>query len=287
MKFKLRDSDKKILIGLFGIALVVLAYVLVYMPLNEKKATLEAENSTLSQEVAYLQTLMDNKEQYIADTERMNAEMEEIKAQFPAEIYPEDELYYAYNSETEFDVLSKGMAMPEPTEVTVAAPVSEVSQTEVVDDGTEAVEGEESAEAVEEVAAAPTESASSTIKLYKAPVTFNFQITYSAVKDWVKAILEDDENKKEIETLSLTFDEKTGNLNGSMVVNMYSLTGTERTYEAPNIPGIGVGTDDLFKSADRLNTATENNTYDANAESTGDADGADNEDDSEESEKQE
>lgn len=269
MNFKLKDSDKKILLFVLGAAIVALAYILAYQPLKEKKETLEVENQSLTQEVEYLQTLMNDKEKYISETERMNLEMDEIKAQFPAELHPEDEIFYASNVETKYSLISKGMTMPTPEVVNVGVATAVESQPEVVDDGTaeaEVVEGEATTDTQQTVQ--QTASASSTMTLYRAPITFNFMVTYDAVKDWVKEILEDKENKKAIQSLTLTFDQQSGNLQGNMVVNMYSLTGTDRTYEAPSIPGIGVGTDDLFKSADQLNVSTENNTYDANAETT-------------------
>ena len=263
MKFKLKERDKNLIIILIGVAIPLAIYFFVFTRYNEQRETIEAENQTLSQEVAYLQELMDNKEHYLAETDRMNMEMEEIKAQFPSELHPEDQIYYAYNTETKYDVLASDMDMPLSEIVSVAQPVTqEPEQPEVVDDGTETVEGE----AVDVEDTTPVTSAAATIALYKAPITFKFAITYASAKDWIREILSDRENKKSITDLSLNYDEQTGNIIGSMVVNMFSLTGTDRTYEAPNIPGIGVGTDDLFKSSGTLNVGREDNTFDSNAE---------------------
>lgn len=273
MKFKLKERDKNIIVILIGLAIPLLVYLFVFTKWNEQTDTLESENSVLSQEVAYLQELMNNKEFYIAETGRMNQEMEEIKAQFPAELHPEDEIYYAYNTEAKYDVLASNINMPYAEMVSVAQPVSEMqAQPEVVDDGTETVEGE-TVDVENEAAESAVTSVASTIVLYKAPITFDFTITYSAAKDWIREILEDKENKKSISNLSLSYEEQTGNIRGSMVVNMFSLTGTERTYESPSIPGIGVGTDNLFKSSETLNVGRENNTFDANAEDTQPAEG--------------
>ncbi|MBD5544373.1 MAG: hypothetical protein HDR01_09085 [Lachnospiraceae bacterium] len=265
MKLKLKERDKNLIIILAGLAIPLLVYIFVFTKLNKQRETIEAENVSLSQEVAYLQELMDNKEYYLAETDRMNQEMEEIKVQFPSELHPEDEIYYAYNTETKYDVLATKIDMPYAEMVSVAQPVTEgAEQPEVVDDGTETVEAEVVDESPEPVASAAT-----TIALYKAPITFDFTITYTAAKDWVKEILNDRENKKSISSLVLSYEEQTGNIKGSMVVNMFSLTGTDRTYEAPSIPGIGVGTDNLFKSSETLNIDRENNTFDANADNAG------------------
>ena len=289
MKFKLKNSDKNILLFVLGVAFVALAYFMGFKPLTEKMDTLKVENQTLTEEVEYLQKLMDDKEFYISETDRMNVEMEEIKAQFPSELHPEDEIYYASNSETKYDVAATEMEMPLAEEISVSvASSASTTEAEVVDDGTadaEVVDGESADGSLEKVEETKP-SASSSIVLYRAPITFEFLITYDSVKDWIKEILEDDENRKAISELTLNFDERTGNLKGEMIVNMYSLTGTERAYESPSIPGIGVGTDDLFKSADRLNAATENNTYDANAEATGD-DNAEEDEDADKDEKEE
>lgn len=272
MKFKLKEKDKNIIIILIGLAIPLLVYLFVFTKWNEQRETIETENAALSQEVARLQELMNNKEFYIAETDRMKQEMEEIKEQFPSELHPEDEIYYAYNTEMKYDVLATNIDMPYAEMVSVAQPVAETSeQPEVVDDGTETVEGE--AVDAENEAAGPVTSAAATIALYKAPITFNFTITYTAAKDWIKEILEDRENKKSISNLTLNYEEQSGNIRGNMVVNMFSLTGTDRTYEAPNIPGIGVGTDNLFKSSETLNVDRENNAFDANAEATQPADG--------------
>lgn len=265
MKLKIGEREKNIILGIIGIAIPLLVYYFVFVRLNEQTDTLVTENQSLAQEVAYLQELMDNKEFYLAETDRMNAEMEEIKAQFPSELHPEDEIYYAYNTENKYDVLATAINMPVAEAVAVAQPVVAEAQPEVVDDGT-GIEEEDTVTQVEQ--AAPVASAATTIALYRAPITFNFKLTYTAAKDWIKEILTDRENKKSIDSVSLSYDESTGNLTGSIIVNMFSLTGTDRIYEAPSIQGIGIGTDNLFKSSETLNVGRENNTFDANAEST-------------------
>ncbi|MCM1160019.1 MAG: hypothetical protein NC412_02240 [Roseburia sp.] len=269
MKLKIGEREKNIILGLIGIAIPLLVYFFVFVSLNEQTDVLVAENQSLAQEVAYLQELMDNKEFYLAETDRMNAEMEEIKAQFPSELHPEDEIYYAYNMENKYDVLATAIDMPVAEAVAIAQPVTAEAQPEVVDDGTgEAAEGTENAGAAQAEQAAPVASAATTIALYRAPITFNFKLTYTAAKEWIKEILTDRENKKSIDNVTLSYDESTGNLTGSIIVNMFSLTGTDRIYEAPSIQGIGIGTDNLFKSSETLNVGRENNTFDANAEST-------------------
>lgn len=266
MKLNLKERDKAILIGLLGVALFFVGYY-VFMTYGDKKEIIEQENVVLSQEVEYLQTLMDNKDEYLAKTESMSLEIEEIKGKFPASIYPEDEIYYTYTSENVFDVYATRLTMPSAEMIAVAQATTPVAEPEAVDDGTEPVEGEgESAEGTAVDTASTVTSAASSITLYKSTASYEMEVTYKGIKEWVKSIVEDMDNKKSISNLSLTYNKKTGNLDGKMDVNMFALTGTERTYESPSIPGIGIGTDDLFKASDTLNTSKENNTFDANAE---------------------
>lgn len=265
MKLKIGEREKNIILGLIGVAVPLLVYFFIFTKLNEQKDVLVTENQSLAQEVAHLQELMDNKEFYLAETDRMNAEMEEIKAQFPSELHPEDEIYYAYNMENKYDVLATAIDMPVAEAVAISQPVTAEAQPEVVDDGTG--EGTENTGESQPEQAAPVASAATSIALYRAPITFNFKLTYTAAKDWIKEILSDKENKKSIDNVTLNYDDSTGNLTGSIIVNMFSLTGTDRVYEAPSIQGIGIGTDNLFKSSETLNVGRENNTFDANAES--------------------
>ena len=244
---KLKKSDINILLIVLGLAIAAIAYFFVFTKLNEKTDAMKANNASLQQEVDRLQELANNKQKFLDDTATMQDEIENIKAQFAAAYNPEDEVLYVRELEKSFDASAKTVNMPgtSPMEVAQAA----------ADQTAAAPAAEESVDATEVTGdAAPVDATAQTaapeILLYQTPVTINFVASYNSIKDIVKR-LNTDEMRKSVETLSLAFDSETGDLTGTMLFNMYSLTGTDVTYTTPEIPGITFGTNNIFNSADK------------------------------------
>lgn len=239
---KLKKSDINILLIVLGIGIAALAYFLVFTKLNDKTDTLKAQNASLQQEVDRLQDLANNKQQYLDDTATMQEKIDEIKAQYAAAYKPEDEVMYVRNLEKNFDTTAYTVAMPgtAPVEVVTTA------DTAAAPDATEeaSTDGEEVATTDTAATAAPE------ILLYKTPVTITFVASYNSIKDIVK-VLNEDQMRKSIDTLSLTFDSESGDLSGTLLFNMYSLTGTDATYTEPEIPGVTFGTGNIFNSAEK------------------------------------
>lgn len=244
MTMKLKKSDINLLIILVGVLIAVLAYFLVYTKFNEKTEVLNAENATLQTEVDYLQDLADHKQQYLDETESMQAEIDEIKDQFPAAYKEEDDIIYVRQLEKDYDSLVKGLGMGAPAVIEVAtaapAPVEEVTE-----DGTEE-DVEEGATTEATQAAAP----SADIMLYNVPLTVEMTSSYASVKDIIQRI-NTDRDRKSISQVSMAFDSETGDLTVNMNYNAYSLTGTEKTYQQPSVDGIRYGTNNIFNTAER------------------------------------
>lgn len=241
---KMRKSDINILLMVIGIALAACCYFFVYQKLTEKTEVLTASNAVLQQEVDYLQQLADNKEQYIKETETMQKKIDEIKAQFPAQYLPEDEIMYVVGVEDNYDAEVSSIGMGASSVIEVTPPPSDIP---VAQDPAAAapVEGEVPAEG--EVAAAPATPA---IQLYQTPVTVSMITSYNSIKEVIKKINED-EDRKAIDNLSMSFDSETGDLSANMSFTMFTLTGTEAVYTVPQIDGIKFGTNNIFNSADK------------------------------------
>ena len=242
---KLKKSDINILLIALGLIIAALSYFLVFTKLNEKTDALNASNAALQQEVDRLQELANNKQKYLDDTETMQAEIEDIKAQFAAAYKPEDEVLYVRNLEKSFDATAKQIAMPGTSPMEVA----QADATVPAQDTSDGVEESTDEAATTEVAAS-TAAAAPEILLYQTPVTMNFVSSYNSIKSIIK-MLNEDNMRKSIETLSLAFDSETGDLTGTMLFNMYSLTGTDAVYSTPEIPGVVFGSSNIFNSADK------------------------------------
>lgn len=247
---KLKKSDVNILLIVLGIGAALLAYFLVFTNLNDKTDALKAQNASLQQEVNRLQDLANNKQKYLDDTATMQDEIEGIKGQFAAAYKPEDEVLYVRNLESNFDADAKAVNMPgtSPMEVVQSADAQAAPAADAATDGTEDAAADGTAEAAP--VDATVQTAAPEILLYQTPVTINFVSSYNSVKEIIKR-LNTDEMRKSVETLSLAFDSETGDLTGTLLFNMYSLTGTDAVYATPEIPGVVFGTNNIFNSADK------------------------------------
>ncbi len=240
----MKKSDKSIILMLVGVVLAAASYFLVYQNLTEKTEEMNRANATLSQEVAYLQELADNKQKYIDDTAAMQAEIEEIKAQFPAQYLPEDEILYLIATERSYDAVVQTIDMEPAVVVNVENPAQEAPAAATTEDA--AATGD----AATTETAAPAEPVTPDIMLYRTEVTASVLSTYNSVKDVIKQI-NTDKDRKSIDTLSVAFDSDTGALLSTIGFSMYSLTGTEAEYKKPSVSGVAYGTNDIFNSVEK------------------------------------
>lgn len=244
---KLKKSDINLLIMFAGVLLAVASYFFLYTSLNEKTEVIKAENAVLQEEVNYLQELANNKQQYIDETEAMKAKIEDIKSQFPAQYLPEDEILYLVGVEENYDSEVEAIGMASPTVIEVEAPVQETPAEavpeETAEDGTVV-----DVEVVGETAT--TEVTTPEVTLYQTLVNVDMISSYNSIKEVIKKI-NTDEDRKAINSIGLAFDQETGDLNVSLVLSMYSMTGTEATYTAPDVSGVIYGTNNIFNSANK------------------------------------
>lgn len=236
---KVKKSDLNILIMLIGVLLAVLSYFIVYNSFSEKKDALAAENVTLQNEVDELQKLADNKQFYIDETNRMDNEIRDIISGFPGEIRSEDEVMYAANLELMHAVWAKGLVIEDTEMVQVAAPVQQQPTEDAVVEDTGDGTGQD--------AVVATGGLKDTVFLYSSPFTLNYKVTYRSFKDIVQMIVTSDE-RMSIKNISLTYDSQYGCLDGTLDAIAYTVSGTDYLYNELDIPGVRLGTADLFKS---------------------------------------
>ena len=74
-------------------------------------------------------------------------------------------------------------------------------------------------------------------------------MSYSGLKKAVQYI-EDYGERMTIDDISVAYDDSTGRLTGTMTLNMYTMTGTPKTYLAPALDNIKLGVANLFGSVE-------------------------------------
>jgi hypothetical protein len=79
----------------------------------------------------------------------------------------------------------------------------------------------------------------------QSSITMNFGATYKEFKKLVDYIA-NYPDKTVIDSVSVSYDNTTGNLTGSLVLKRFALTGTGKVYQIPMIEDINIGTDNIF-----------------------------------------
>lgn len=222
---RMSGKDRLLLPALLGVLLAVVSYFLIYSPNREKTDALLAENEELAQSVTDLDARMQNKTFYLEETERMKQEIQDIYGLFPVDTKEEDSILLAIDQEVSAPMTVESVTIYSLEEV----PFSEDAQEE---------------DSVEE-----TEDDSGDGKpfgLYSRQTTINYRVSYEGLKRSIRNICEQP-NRMGIEKVSVAFDETTGMLTGSTVVNMYCVPEQEgREYQEPDFSSVLLGTDNIF-----------------------------------------
>ena len=175
----------------------------------------------------------------------------------------EDEIMYLYNMEIvdANDVKIPSITMGEATEVPYTAATTPAPATE-----TAAADGTTNQTAATEVFQPVDEG----IKLYDSKTTVSFTTSYNGLKNVVKYVYEIPA-RKAISSVSMTASAE-GYLSGTMELNFYCMTGTDVPYSYISIPGVPLGTDNIFG----VRNGVQNNNLGA-AEQAGEAEAANEE----------
>lgn len=248
---KVSKKEVSILLAFLGILAAVCSYVFVYTPKMEEAEALEQENAQLQARVADLNSKMQNKDSYIEQTEAMNEEMDAILTRFPVDVREEDGVLLAINQEliAPMMISSLGISALEPV-VLPDANEEDVEYTYEIDEVEqyEAQEGiSDGAGPVGDAVANGTGNTGISV-LMERTVTTNYIVSYEGLKRGIKNIAVQDD-RMSINNLTVSYDESTGLLNGTTVVDMYCIPGqADKEYEEPNFSSVLLGSDNIFGS---------------------------------------
>lgn len=211
-------KDVQLLILVLGILAAVLSWQFVYNPNQETAEQVSAENDTLRERIAKLEELEANKQQYIDDTAAMQQECSEIEERFQAGFLLEDEIMYLYNMEnvTQNQVVIPSISFGQTTEIPYTGNTT-VGEYELQDEG---------------------------IQLYTAQDNISFTTTYTGLKSMIGYIYQMP-GRKSVSSISLSAGAD-GYLTGTMSIDFYCMTGTEKLYKPIDIQGVPLGKDNIF-----------------------------------------
>lgn len=253
--------DKKLLLMFSGVAVFGLGWFFGYRPQMEEAANIEAANKPLEERLSNLLELAGNRDFYISETENAQNKINEYVSKFPSDVKEENGIVLAQNIENSLgmQISNVGIATKEfvasidgSTEEEIAEQNETMSEQansqtrEQIDEieGTDSKAAEELQNA-SDIAAAQADSTSQTPVLYRTQDTLEFTGTYANLKD-VVAYLAEQTGRLTVDNMNASYDTSTGYLTGSIVVNMFSMTGTGNIYTEPDAGQVAYGTSNLF-----------------------------------------
>ena len=232
-KIKLSDKDAKMLFLFLTIVVIVGTYFLVYSKNMKRASEISKENQTLQETLNALEIMEGEEVQKRQQIEDLTAQTQEILSKFAGGMTTQQIISVLNEMENYVD-----MTIPEETFI-----LNDVFYTQSGEQTDAAAAGEMTEEQIE---AAGVNTASN-IVAYKSSVSISFSTTYKNLKKAVDFI-NSYKDRMVIDKIALSYDSSNGNLSGTMDINFYSVTGTDKEYKDPDIDGINIGVKNIFGS---------------------------------------
>ena len=265
MKVSMRD--KKILLMFIGSLVFFVGWYFGYRPQMEKADQIEDLNGALEEQLQDLLELAANKDFYVRETASIKDKISEYISEFPADVRPEDGIVLANKMENElgFQITNVGVGekefvasldgssgedLAQSQDQTMSEQANAQTQEQIDNiEGTDS-QAEENLQNASDAAVADQSSDSQVPVLYRTQVTLQFNGTYAGLK---KAVLygADQSGRMTLDNVNASYDTSTGNLTGTIIVNIFSMSGTERTYTEPDAGSVAYGTDNIFGTVEQ------------------------------------
>ena len=234
--------DKKILLMFSGVAVFAAGYFFGYRPQMSKAEEIETASAPLETRLNELLEMAKNKEFYVEETSKYNQEVSDYVAQFPADVKEEDGILLARDMENTLDMEVSNIGIStrnfiasldgsteeeigELVDQTLSEKANEQTQEQIDEiEGTDTKAEEALADATEAAVSDAADLTDLTV-LFRRLDTLQFNGTYDSLKDAVD-YLASRSGRMTLDSVDASFDASTGNLMGTITVNMFSMTGT-------------------------------------------------------------
>ena len=279
--------DKKILLMFSGVAVFAAGYFFGYRPQMSKAEEIETASVPLETRLNELLEMAKNKEFYVEETSKYNQEVSDYVAQFPADVKEEDGILLARDMENALDMevsnigistrnfiasldVSTEEEIGELVDQTLSEKANEQTQEQINEvEGTDTKAEEALADATEAAVSDAADLTDQTV-LFRRLDTLQFNGTYDSLKDAVD-YLASRSGRMTLDSVDASFDASTGNLIGTITVNMFSMTGTGSTYTEPDAGSVALGRKDLFGTIDAAKASADAGASDSNQQADGDS----------------
>lgn len=212
---KITRRDLSVIMILVGIMAVFLTYRLSFSSMQTQVEALQTEQKSLKQQIDELQPVKDAAEYYESEMASFEKEVKALVQEYPVDVRYEDGIMYVVELADEL-----GADIPNLT-FTPSTSIATVEGAGVFEE--------------------------QNFELLKASDSMTYTVEdYDTLKELLDYIYSDDNNKRTITAVSMTFDQNTGEISGSLNVNMFALSDGSRTYEPVELPLDDLGLENIF-----------------------------------------
>ena len=202
----------RLVIGLLAAVVLFVTIRFGYSPVLEKADVVSLENQELEGKLAMLRADESNKDTLDKQLKASQAEIELIEKRYPSLITPEKSIKFVRDMEVSTGAKVKTISFNDPENIYTSSFTNE--------DG-ESILG------------------------YLAPLSIAYEAGYDEFKAIVNYINGYGE-RMNVKELTASYNQETGVLTGTMLINRFSITGLGKEYEPPAIGGIKISTDNIF-----------------------------------------
>ncbi len=249
MKKKLTISQKRLLLCLVIVVIFVSAYQFIYVKYEGLSEDYATRTQELKQQMAQREGDLAQEDTLTQETQEINLSINTIIDEFPVRLTKVDNLIFIADMEQEL-----GMEIPSVNfqdNISFYTTILPIRST----DGMDAVTGITAADAAalpdngtdvtDDSTAEGAEGTGQYMTVLVSPISIDFLTTeeeFLKLVDYINTYPE----RTSLSDVSLSYDNSTGELRGSMMINRYILAGSGKTYELPDTGDISIGTDNLF-----------------------------------------
>lgn len=268
-KTTLADKDKKVLMILGALVILVLAWFLGYQKFNEQRETVVTENDQLAMEVSQLRAKVSKKAQVEADTEKKNARTEQVLLAYPSELRTQD----AINRFDQLEKKVKGLTITTENftmnqiffqdgaalEEVVAQNADSDAQSKDANGGNSTASGNNAQNSTNNTANAATNEAAVADNVqnaqatdtgnytgYRSDVGITFATDYKSLKS-VLNFINNYSERMNVSNVNISSDEGSKALQCTMTVQMFSVGGQAKEYKDLTLSGVPLRKDNIFQ----------------------------------------
>lgn len=228
-------KNQKYLIYVAGILLLLIGYFMIFSPLKRANDSMKTQIDVLTTQRDQYRVMDAHKAENKKQTARMQKELDEMLDRYPKNVYEEDIIQAMSNLEDNTDILISDITCENTNLVTSSSDYSTDGSTSSTSDTTTSTN--------------TSATSSNKYQLYVKSSSISFGVGYEGIKA-VAAYVKNGALKKNIESIYLTYDQDTGRLMGTMIINFYSISGEDIDKETrEELPEVARGLTNVFKTA--------------------------------------